>query len=140
MCPAANPLCKGLVSPAAVLWDGALCATSVCSAAACLDQNPCSPVLLCPAATFKGQDLLSQEPEDRARAGLFMSFQTPVEIPGVSNAEFLRLSCNARRKAQGHPELEPLEFYGYIQEKVSSRATAGLQIALSQREDVICTV
>lgn len=71
-------------------------------------------------ATFKGQDLLSQEPEDRARAGLFMSFQTPVEIPGVSNAEFLRLSCNARRKAQGHPELEPLEFYGYIQEKLEN--------------------
>lgn len=62
-----------------------------------------------------------------------MSFQTPVEIPGVSNAEFLRLSCNARRKAQGHPELEPLEFYGYIQEKVSSRAADGLQVALPQR-------
>ena len=111
-------------------------------------QPPCAPRQPCGtsipahqsccalAATFKGQDLLSQEPEDRARAGLFMSFQTPVEIPGVSNAEFLRLSCNARRKAQGHPELEPLEFYGYIQEKVSSRAAAGLQVALPQRGDV----
>ena len=65
-----------------------------------------------------------------------MSFQTPVEIPGVSNAEFLRLSCNARRKAQGHPELEPLEFYGYIQEKVSNKAAAGLQAALPPRRDV----
>ena len=129
LCPAAMPLARGLSALPQ------FCA-SLCSAAAFWDQQPRSSVLLCLAATFKGQDLLSQEPEDRARAGLFMSFQTPVEIPGVSNAEFLRLSCNARRKAQGHPELEPLEFYGYIQEKVSGRAAAGLQAALPQRGDV----
>lgn len=47
-----------------------------------------------------------------------MSFQSPVEVPGVSNAEFLRLSANARRMAQGVPELDPLEFYGFITPKV----------------------
>ena len=47
-----------------------------------------------------------------------MSFQSPVEVPGVSNAEFLRLSANARRMAQGMPELDPLEFYGFITPKV----------------------
>ena len=47
-----------------------------------------------------------------------MSFQSPVEVPGVSNAEFLRLSANARRMAQGLPELDPLEFYGFITPKV----------------------
>ena len=58
------------------------------------------------------------EPEDRARSGLFMSFQSPVEVPGVSNAEFLRMAANARRAAQGQPELDPLEFYGFITPKV----------------------
>ena len=56
-------------------------------------------------ATYKGEDLLDLEPEDRARAGLFMSFQSPVEVPGVSNTDFLRAACNARRKAMGQPEL-----------------------------------
>ena len=62
--------------------------------------------------------MLDLEPEERARSGLFMSFQSPVEVPGVSNAEFLRLSANARRAAQGLPELDPLEFYGFITPKV----------------------
>lgn len=58
------------------------------------------------------------EPEDRARSGVFMSFQSPVEVPGVSNAEFLRMAANARRTAKGQPELDPLEFYGFITPKV----------------------
>ena len=58
------------------------------------------------------------EPEDRARSGVFMSFQSPVEVPGVSNAEFLRMAANARRAAKGQPELDPLEFYGFITPKV----------------------
>ncbi len=70
------------------------------------------------AAMYKGQNLLELEPEERARSGLFMSFQSPVEVPGVSNAEFLRISANARRMAQGMPELDPLEFYGFITPKV----------------------
>ena len=48
-----------------------------------------------------------------------MSFQSPIEVPGVSNAEFLRMSANARRAAQGVPELDPLEFYGFITPKVA---------------------
>ncbi len=70
------------------------------------------------AAMYKGKNLLELEPEERARSGLFMSFQSPVEVPGVSNAEFLRISANARRMAQGMPELDPLEFYGFITPKV----------------------
>jgi hypothetical protein len=61
---------------------------------------------------------LSQDPEDRSHKGLFLSFQSPIEIPGVSNVDFLRLSCNSRRKAQGKDELDPLEFYSYIMPKV----------------------
>lgn len=72
------------------------------------------------AATYKGQNLFDMEPEDRARSGLFMSFQSPVEVPGVSNAEFLRMAANARRTAQGQPELDPLEFYGFITPKVAA--------------------
>jgi len=72
------------------------------------------------AAIYKGKNLLELEPEERARSGLFMSFQSPVEVPGVSNAEFLRISANARRMAQGMPELDPLEFYGFITPKVQN--------------------
>ncbi|CAL5228417.1 g11548 [Coccomyxa viridis] len=70
--------------------------------------------------TYKGQDLLSLAPEERARAGLFMSFQSPVEVPGVSNSDFLRLAANARRKQLGQEELGPLEFYGYVMPKLAA--------------------
>ncbi|KAI3845435.1 hypothetical protein MKW92_004887 [Papaver armeniacum] len=63
---------------------------------------------------FKGENLLDMEPEERSLAGLFMSFQSPVEIPGVSNNDFLRMAYNARRKKLGLPELGPLEFFAYI--------------------------
>ena len=52
-------------------------------------------------ASFRGQDLFAMEPEERARAGLFLSFQSPIEVPGVSNTDFLRMMCNERRKARG---------------------------------------
>jgi Fe-S cluster assembly ATP-binding protein len=68
--------------------------------------------------TFNGQSILELRPEDRARKGIFLGFQYPVEIPGVSNADFLRLSCNARRKEQGKEEMEPLEFFEYINNKL----------------------
>ena len=48
-------------------------------------------------ATFRGQDLFAMEPEERARTGLFLSFQSPIEVPGVSNTDFLRMMCNERR-------------------------------------------
>ncbi|CAA2960567.1 ABC transporter I family member 6, chloroplastic [Olea europaea subsp. europaea] len=68
--------------------------------------------------TYKGQDLLEMEPEERAVAGMFMSFQSPVEIPGVSNIDFLNMAYNARRRKLGQPELGPIEFYGYIAPKL----------------------
>jgi Fe-S cluster assembly ATP-binding protein len=67
---------------------------------------------------FNGQSILELRPEDRARKGIFLGFQYPVEIPGVSNADFLRLSYNARRKEQGKEEMEPLEFFEYINKKL----------------------
>ena len=69
-------------------------------------------------AVFKGRDLFALEPEERAHAGLFLSFQSPIEIPGVSNVDFLRMAYNARRKAAGEAELDPLEFYAHVVPKV----------------------
>ncbi|MFN3360371.1 MAG: Fe-S cluster assembly ATPase SufC [Pseudanabaenaceae cyanobacterium] len=68
--------------------------------------------------TFKGQNLLEWEPEIRAREGLFLAFQYPLEIPGVTNSEFLRISCNAVRKHRGLPELDLLDFNDFITEKL----------------------
>jgi len=61
-------------------------------------------------ATFEGRDLLAMEPEARAAAGLFLAFQAPVELPGVNNANFLRTSLNAIRRAHGEPELDAVQF------------------------------
>jgi Fe-S cluster assembly ATP-binding protein len=69
-------------------------------------------------ASFKGKDLFALEPEERSHAGLFLSFQSPIEIPGVSNVDFLRMACNARRKQQGKSELDPLEFYAHVMPKL----------------------
>jgi Fe-S cluster assembly ATP-binding protein len=69
-------------------------------------------------AFFRGKDLLALLPEERSHAGLFMSFQSPIEVPGVSNIDFLRMACNSRRKALDQPELDPLEFYAYVMPKV----------------------
>ncbi len=66
---------------------------------------------------FEGQDLLELETDERSREGVFLAFQYPVEIPGVSNAKFLRQAYNERRKAQGKEELDPLQFDDYIREK-----------------------
>ncbi|KAH7536874.1 hypothetical protein FEM48_Zijuj03G0032400 [Ziziphus jujuba var. spinosa] len=63
---------------------------------------------------FKGENLLEMEAEERSLAGLFMSFQSPVEIPGVSNIDFLNMAYNARRRKLNLPELGPIEFYAYI--------------------------
>lgn len=69
-------------------------------------------------ATFNGKDLLNLEPEQRARAGLFLAFQYPVEIPGVSNSALLRLSYNTMQAERGGEELDPLEFEDFLQEKL----------------------
>jgi len=68
--------------------------------------------------SYKGQDLLPMAPEARAQAGLFLGFQYPVEIPGVSNAQFLRLAYNAIAVARGRDELDPLEFDDLVREKM----------------------
>ncbi|XP_050364750.1 ABC transporter I family member 6, chloroplastic [Argentina anserina] len=67
---------------------------------------------------FKGQDLLAMEADERSLAGLFMSFQSPVEIPGVSNINFLRMAYNAKRAKLGLPELGVFEFYAYLYPKL----------------------
>jgi Fe-S cluster assembly ATP-binding protein len=67
---------------------------------------------------FKGQNLVEMEPEERAHLGLFMSFQYPVEIPGVSNSQFLQIALNAKRKAQGEPELDAEAFERLLDEKM----------------------
>ncbi|VFQ99545.1 unnamed protein product [Cuscuta campestris] len=68
--------------------------------------------------TFKGENLLEMDPEERSQAGIFMSFQSPVEIPGVSNIDFLNMAYNAKQKKLGLAELGPIEFYGYISSKL----------------------
>ena len=67
---------------------------------------------------FEGQDLLEMEPEERAQAGVFLAFQYPVEIPGVTNAYFLRAAYNAMRKARGQEEVDPIDFLEILEEKL----------------------
>src|SRR5581483_3253042 len=67
---------------------------------------------------YEGQNLLEMSPEDRARAGVFMAFQYPVEIPGVSNTYFLKAALNAIRKQRGEEELDALDFLALVREKV----------------------
>jgi Fe-S cluster assembly ATP-binding protein len=68
--------------------------------------------------TFEGKNLFEMTPEQRARAGLFLGFQYPVEIPGVSNSAFLRLAYNTMQAARGRDELDPLEFDDHVREKM----------------------
>jgi Fe-S cluster assembly ATP-binding protein len=67
--------------------------------------------------TYKGQDLLAMAPEVRAREGVFLAFQYPVEIPGVSNVYFLKAALNAIRKHRGQPELDAMDFLALVKEK-----------------------
>ncbi|MDF3025001.1 MAG: sufC [Alphaproteobacteria bacterium] len=67
---------------------------------------------------FMGQDLLAMEPEDRAALGLFLAFQYPVEIPGVSTTTFLKTALNAIRKKRGEKELEPAQFLKLQKQKI----------------------
>lgn len=69
--------------------------------------------------TFKGEDLLDMEADERARAGLFLGFQYPVEIPGVSNVYLLKAALNARRKAAGLDEIDSVEFMRFVREKAA---------------------
>ena len=70
-------------------------------------------------ASYGGRDLLGMDPDERAREGVFMAFQYPVEIAGVNNAYFLKAAVNAKRKHQGQPELDAMEFMQLIKEKAA---------------------
>src|SRR5260370_12310156 len=67
---------------------------------------------------FEGKDLLEMSPEDRARAGIFLAFQYPVEIPGVSNMYFLKAALNTIRKSRGIEELDAFDFLTLVREKM----------------------
>ncbi len=67
---------------------------------------------------FQGRNLLSMEPEERARAGMFLGFQYPVEIPGVNNVYLLKAAVNARRRAAGQPEVDAYEFLQLVRGKM----------------------
>jgi Fe-S cluster assembly ATP-binding protein len=69
---------------------------------------------------FRGRDLLALSPEERAREGVFLAFQYPVEIPGVGNSYFMRAALNAVRKHRGEPELDAIDFLGLVKEKAKA--------------------
>ena len=69
--------------------------------------------------TFAGQDLLAMSPEERSWAGIFLSFQYPIEIPGVSITNFMKAAVNARRKAKGELEMAPAQFLKLLKEKMA---------------------
>jgi Fe-S cluster assembly ATP-binding protein len=68
--------------------------------------------------TYQGRDLLELEPEERAREGIFLAFQYPVEIPGVNNTYFLKAALNATRRHQGKDELDAIDFLAMVREKM----------------------
>ena len=80
--------------------------------------------------TFNGRDLLSMSTDERAREGIFLSFQQPVEIPGVSMVNFMRAAVNARRKARGEEPLKSTEFLRLMREK---RQLVGIDSSLTSR-------
>ncbi|MDJ1181254.1 Fe-S cluster assembly ATPase SufC [Roseofilum sp. BLCC_M91] len=67
---------------------------------------------------YQGENLLEMEPEDRATSGVFLAFQYPLEIPGVSNLDFLRVAYNSKRKKQGLEELDTFDFQDLVEEKL----------------------
>jgi Fe-S cluster assembly ATP-binding protein len=79
---------------------------------------------------YDGQDLLAMDPESRARAGVFMAFQYPVEIPGVNNAYFLKAALNALRAHRGQEELDAVEFMALVRERMEQ---LGIDEALLNR-------
>lgn len=68
---------------------------------------------------FKGLSILDLEPEERSHLGIFLAFQYPIEIPGVSNEDFLRLAYNSKQKFYNKPEIDPIEFLTIINEKLT---------------------
>jgi Fe-S cluster assembly ATP-binding protein len=71
-------------------------------------------------AKYEGNDLLGMKPEERARAGVFLAFQYPVEIRGITNSYFLRSALNALRRERGEPELDPIDFLQVLEQKLKA--------------------
>ena len=71
-------------------------------------------------ATYEGKDLLAMKPEERARAGVFLAFQYPVEIRGITNSYFLRSALNALRRERGEAELDPIDFLQFLEQKLKA--------------------
>lgn len=89
---------------------------------------------------FKGEDLIDMEPEDRSLAGLFMSFQAPIEIPGVSNFDFLLMAVNARREKSGLPALGPLEVnFTIICAKIYYKSSQEINIIILNCFNIVTT-
>jgi len=76
--------------------------------------------ILAGTATYDGKDLLALAPEERAREGVFLAFQYPVEIRGITNSYFLRSALNAIRKHRGQPEFDPIDFLQVLEEKLKT--------------------
>jgi Fe-S cluster assembly ATP-binding protein len=81
--------------------------------------------------TYDGENLLELDPEERARRGVFLAFQYPVEIPGVSNAYFLRAAYNEIRKARGEEEVDPLEFAELMDDRLAMIGMDGSMLTRS---------
>src|SRR5690606_25194858 len=71
-------------------------------------------------ATYQGKDLLAMDPEERAREGVFLAFQYPVEIPGVNNVYFLKSALNAIRRHRGEPELDAMDFLTLVKDRMKA--------------------
>src|SRR5438477_1115338 len=83
---------------------------------------------------YEGKDLLAMAPEDRAREGIFLAFQYPVEIPGVSNLYFLRAAVNAVRAHRGLPELDAVDFMSHVREQAKSLGIDDVMLKRSLNE------
>src|SRR3546814_3915213 len=88
--------------------------------------------------TYNGEDLLELAPEERARAGIFLAFQYPVEIPGVSTTNFLKTAVNELRKARGEEPLDAVQFLKLMKEKRSEEHTSELQSLMRISYAVFC--
>lgn len=83
---------------------------------------------------FKGSSILDLEPEERSHLGIFLAFQYPIEIPGVSNEDFLRLAYNSKQKFYNKPEVDPLEFLSIINEKLERVSMSTLFLSRNVNE------
>ena len=83
---------------------------------------------------FKGSSILDLEPDERSHLGIFLAFQYPIEIPGVSNEDFLRLAYNSKQKFYNKPEVDPLEFLALITEKLKQVSMSPLFLSRNVNE------